>query len=83
MREQKLKTTLGETTITTYNNANGHIFYDIADKDIVDAYFASTGIAWFYGIDEENERVFYQEITGLCKLQQIQAKSVNILKRAT
>lgn len=52
------QTTLGETTITTYNNANGHIFYDIADKDIVDAYFASTGIAWFYGIDEENERVF-------------------------
>ena len=52
------QTALGSSTITTYNNANGHIFYDIADKDIVDNYFASTGIAWLYGIDSENERIF-------------------------
>ncbi|MCM1339390.1 MAG: hypothetical protein NC191_06940 [Muribaculaceae bacterium] len=52
------QTTLGSSTITTYNNANGHIFFDIADKAVVDAYYESTGVAWFYGIDEENERVF-------------------------
>lgn len=39
-------------------NPNGHQFYDIADKSAVDTYFDSTGIADFYGIDEENERVF-------------------------
>ena len=52
------QTTLGDSTITTYNNANGHIFYDIADKDTVDTYFESTGIAWFYGVDTTNERIF-------------------------
>ena len=39
-------------------NPNGHIFYDIADKDIIDSFFESTGTAWFYGIDTENERIF-------------------------
>ena len=52
------QTTLGDSTITTYNNANGHIFYDIADKAAVDAYYESTGIAWFYGVDTANERIF-------------------------
>ncbi len=52
------QTTLGESTITTYNNANGHIFYNIADKAVVDAFFNSTGIADMYGVDEENERIF-------------------------
>ena len=52
------QTQLGETTITTYNNSNGHIFYDIADKSTVDTYFESTGEAWFYGIDTANERIF-------------------------
>ena len=52
------QTTLGESTITTYNNANGHIFYDIADKAVVDTYYEETGLAWFYGIDTENERIF-------------------------
>lgn len=52
---------IGETRFDNfwkYTNPNGHIFYDIADKDIVDNYFASTGIAWLYGIDSENERIF-------------------------
>lgn len=52
------QTTLGASTITTYNNANGHIFYDISDKAVVDTYYEKTGSAWFYGIDTENERIF-------------------------
>ena len=52
------QTTLGDSTITTYNNANGHIFYDIADKSVVDAFYESLGVAWFYGIDTTNERIF-------------------------
>lgn len=50
--------TLGDNTITMYINANGHQFYDIADKSAVDAFYDTWGIAWFYGIDTENERVF-------------------------
>jgi len=51
-------TTLGETAITLYIHANGHTYYDIAQKSIVDTFYNSTGIAWFYGIDTANERVF-------------------------
>ena len=50
--------TLGDTTITMYVNANGHQYYDIANKDVVDAFFETMGSAWFYGIDIENERIF-------------------------
>lgn len=50
--------TLGNYTITMYVNANGHKFYNIADKAVVDAFYNSTGIADFYGVDEENERIF-------------------------
>lgn len=50
--------TLGENTITMYINANGLQFYDIADKAAVDEWFNTYGVAYFYGIDEENERVF-------------------------
>lgn len=52
------KTVLNGTTVATYNNANGHVYYDIADKDAVDTFYNATGCAWFYGIDEENERIF-------------------------
>lgn len=52
------ETTLGDSTITTYNNANGHIYYDIADKATVDTFFETYGVAWMYGVDEENERIF-------------------------
>ena len=52
------QTTLGDSTITTYNNANGHIFYDIADKAAVDAFYNTWGVAWFYGVDTENEQIF-------------------------
>lgn len=50
--------TLGSNTITMYVNANGHQFYDIADKSAVDAWFDTYGVAWYYGVDEENERIF-------------------------
>lgn len=49
--------TLGENTVTMYVNANGHQFFDIADKDAVDAFYEATGTAWFYGIDTANERI--------------------------
>lgn len=41
-----------------YINANRHQFYSIAEKPTVDKIFNQYGIADFYGIDEENERVF-------------------------
>lgn len=61
--------TLGESTLTMYVNDNGHQFYNIADKTIVDAFYETFGIADFYGIDEENERIFlprdkYFAVTG-------------------
>lgn len=50
--------TLGSSTITMYLNGNGHQFYDIANKDVVDAWFNTYGIADFYGVDAENECIF-------------------------
>lgn len=46
----------GATTVT--KNPNGHIFYDIKDKEVVDDWFDTYGIADFYGVDKENERIF-------------------------
>lgn len=53
-----IRTTLGNGTLITYNHVNGHTFYNISDKETVDAFYNTFGIAWFYGIDEENERIF-------------------------
>lgn len=39
-------------------NANGHVFYDIKEKSKVDALYNWTGMAWLYGVDTENERIF-------------------------
>ena len=39
-------------------NPNGHLFYDIADKAQIDELYNTNGIAWYYGIDTDNERVF-------------------------
>ena len=50
--------TLGDSTITMYVNSNGHQFYDVADKEAVDVWFETYGMAWFYGVDTENECVF-------------------------
>ena len=41
-----------------FKHENGHVFYDIANKAEVDAVYNSTGIAWAYGIDTANERIF-------------------------
>ena len=49
---------LGESILTMFVNENGHQFYNIADKPSIDAFYDTYGIADFYGIDEENERVF-------------------------
>lgn len=53
---------LGELKIeATYaslkKNPNGHIFYNIADKDSVDEMFNQYGLGWFYGVDTANERI--------------------------
>lgn len=61
--------TLGESTLTMFVNSNGHQFYDISDKSAVDTFYETYGIADFYGVDEENERVFlprnkYFAVTG-------------------
>lgn len=64
------ETTLGDNTITMYVNANGHTFYDIANKDVVDNFYNAIGTAWFYGVDTENERIFlprndyFMQLTG-------------------
>lgn len=44
--------------ITVKVNSNGHKFYNIADKTTIDEVFNNTGLAWLYGVDTENERVF-------------------------
>ena len=46
----------GTDTIT--KNPNGHLFYDISEKDKIDELYNTNGIAWYYGIDKENERIF-------------------------
>lgn len=38
-------------------STNGHKFYDIADKAIVDSLFEELGEAWYYGIDTVNQRI--------------------------
>lgn len=42
--------------ITT--NPNGHRFYPISSKTLIDSTYEQTGMAWMYGIDQENERIF-------------------------
>ena len=49
---------LSGTTVTMYKASNGHQYYDISDKTIVDNYFNVSGYAWFYGVDTENECIF-------------------------
>lgn len=54
--------TVGKYSFTGYKNANGHIFFDIADKDTVDNIYTSTGKAWYYGVDTANERIFLPRV---------------------
>lgn len=55
--------TVSGVTITV--NANGHKFYDIADKADIDSLFTTRGEAWFYGIDTTNERIFLPRSTRI------------------
>ena len=48
---------LGSSQIDVSISANGHTYYDIADKDIVDAYYETYGVAWLYGVDTTDERI--------------------------
>ena len=50
--------TLGDSTITMYITNNGYQFYDIADREVIDNWYNTYGLAWFYGVDEANERIF-------------------------
>lgn len=54
--------TVGNYSFTGYKNANGHIFFDIANKGTVDNIYTSTGKAWYYGIDTANERIFLPRV---------------------
>lgn len=54
--------TVGDYSFTGFKNANGHIFFDIADKGTVDNIYTSTGKAWYYGIDTANERIFLPRV---------------------
>lgn len=58
----KTTITVGDYSFTGYKNANGHIFFDIADKGTVDNIYTSTGKAWYYGIDTANERIFLPRV---------------------
>ena len=58
--EEYNEATVTETVndVTVKVNANGHKFFDIADKASIDAFYSTMGTAWFYGVDTENERIF-------------------------
>lgn len=56
--------------VTVKVHSNGHKFYDISDKTVIDGFFNTMGFAWFYGVDTENERIFlprnnyFDQVTG-------------------
>lgn len=43
--------------IDVYKHANGHMFYPISNKHNIDGVFNYCGMAWFYGIDEDNKQI--------------------------
>lgn len=57
--------TFDSVTLDIKRHANGHIFFDVADIDKVNAMFAERKEAWLYGIDETNERVFLPRSTRI------------------
>ncbi len=60
----------GVETVKVYQNANKHAFYDIAEKSKIDTIYNKYGVAWYYGVDTEEERVFlprndyFEQLTG-------------------
>jgi hypothetical protein len=49
---------IGKAKPLVCTNLNGHKFYPIEQKTTIDEIYNQYGIADFYGIDEENERIF-------------------------
>ena len=70
VRELKFTGAGSKPPVYYYKHPNGHVFYDISQKDSIDELFESNGVAWLYGIDTENERVFlprnnyFEQATG-------------------
>lgn len=50
--------TLGSNAVTIWTHSNGHMYYDISEKEAIDTFFNSMGMAWYYGVDTENKRIF-------------------------
>ncbi|MBQ4646401.1 MAG: hypothetical protein IJB79_03540 [Candidatus Gastranaerophilales bacterium] len=50
--------TFDNSIITMFVHDNGHQFFEIKDKSVIDSLYNTYGIADFYGIDEESERIF-------------------------
>lgn len=50
--------TVGSDTVTITMNTNGHEFYDIQDKAIIDNLYNDKKVAWYYGVDKTNNRIF-------------------------
>ena len=38
-------------------NSNGHIYYNISDKAVIDNIYSAYGVAWYFGVDTTNERI--------------------------
>lgn len=69
--------TVGVYSFTGYKLANGHIYYDISQKSIVDSIYNTYGIAMYYGVDTANERIlmprndwFFQNGTNIGQINQ-------------
>ena len=43
--------------ITIKIHSNGHKYYNISDKEKIDEIYKDTGVAWYYGVDEANQRI--------------------------
>ena len=68
-----VETILGDNTITLYVHPNGHQYYDISDKLVIDDFYETYGNAWFYGVDTDNERILlpqfdYVEVNAKSKV---------------
>lgn len=50
---------------TVLKNSNGHAYYHIKDKAIIDSMFESRGEAWYFGVDTANERIFLPRSTRI------------------
>ena len=49
---------VGSKTATIYTHTNGHQYFNITEKDVIDELFETTGNGWLYGIDTQEKRIF-------------------------